>query len=84
MAKIRHIANCVRDHDLNYVATAKSSKHDFSVHVLDHLSGDFDFTWNCVLPHGRSNGILPGIQFFSMYLLTILAGEFHIKFHLIN
>lgn len=72
----------MRDHGFDFVAITESGRHDFLVHVHDHLSGGFDFTWRCLPPRGRSGGILLGIQTSSMDLLALSVGEFHIKFHL--
>lgn len=84
LAKHLHIADCVREHELDFVAIMKSGRRDFPGHVLDHLSGGFDFTLNWIPPRGRSRGILLGIKTTSMELLAFSSGEFHIKLHLRN
>ena len=50
LAKHLHIAGCVRDHDLDFVAISEAGRRDFPMHVLNRLSGGFDFTWHCLPP----------------------------------
>src|SRR5437016_6518482 len=84
LAKHLHIAQCVRDHDLDFVAILEAGRRDFPVHVLNRLASGQDFTWHCLPPRGRSGGILLGVKTSSMDVLAFSVGEFHIKFHLRN
>ena len=79
LAKHLHIADCVREHELDFVTITESGRRDFPVQTLDHLAGGYEFTWKCIPPRGRSWGILLGIKDTSMELLDFSSGEFHIK-----
>ena len=57
LAKHLHIADCVRDHDLDFVAISEVGRQGFPVHVLNRLYGGLDFTWHYLPPRGRSGGI---------------------------
>ena len=61
LAKHKHVSDCVREHELDFVAISKVGKCDVCPHVLDHLSGGFDYTWHSLLARGSSGGILLGI-----------------------
>lgn len=84
LAKHKHVSDCVREHGLDFVAISEAGKCDFRPHVLDHLSGGFDYAWHSLPARGRSGGILLGIMTTTMDLLAFSIGEFHIKFHLRN
>ena len=84
LAKHIHIADCVREHELDFVAITESGRRDFPVQTLDHLAGGYEFTWKWIPPRGRSGGILLGIKDNSLELLDFMHGEFHIKLHLRN
>ena len=45
LAKRLHIAQCVRDHHLEFVPISETGRHDFPVSVLNRLSGSVEFTW---------------------------------------
>ena len=46
LAKHKHVGDCVREHGLDFVAILEAGKCDCRPHVLDHLSGGFDYTWH--------------------------------------
>src|SRR6266511_3982976 len=84
LAKHLHVADCVRDHDLDFVAISEAGRRDFPVHVLNRLSGGLEFTWHCLPPRGKSGGILLGVKTNSMEVLAFSDGDFYIKCHLRN
>ena len=84
LAKHKHIADCVKDHSLDFVAITESGKRDFPTRDLDHFSCGFDYEWHVLPPTGRSGGILLGINSTYLQLLSTSKGEYHIKFHLRN
>jgi hypothetical protein len=61
-------------------------KQDMSKTNLARLSGGANFVWHCLPPHGRSGGILLGVNTEMLYLSfsLIVEGEFYIKYHLCN
>ena len=84
LAKHLHIAQCIRDHNLDFVAISETGRRDFPATVLNRISGGFDFQWYCRPPRGRSGGILLGVNPNSMDVLAISDEDFHIKFHIRN
>ena len=84
LAKHLHIADCVKEHDLDFVAISETGRRDFPMHTLNHLSGGIEFIWKWIPPRGRSGGILIGVRDSSFELLDDSFGEFHIKLHLRN
>ena len=84
LAKHLHIADYIKDHELDFVAITESGRRDFPTHILDHLSGGIEFVWKWIPPRDRSGGILLGVRGSSLELLDYSVGEFHIKFHLRN
>ena len=84
LAKHLHITQCIRDHQLDFLAISETGRRDFPDSVLNRLSGCFDFTSHYRPPHGRLGGILLGVKSDSMEVLAFLDGDFHIKFHIRN
>jgi hypothetical protein len=84
LAKHVHIADCCRDHNLDFVAISETAKRDYSSSLLNRLSGGIDFEWVSHPPRGRSGGILVGVRADTMEILASSDGEFHIKLHVRN
>ena len=84
LAKPKHISDCVRDHSLDFVAISECGKRDFPTRDLNHFSCGNDYEWHILSPSRRSGGILLGIHFTYLKLLSASKGEYHIKFHLRN
>jgi mannosylglycoprotein endo-beta-mannosidase len=84
LAKHVHIADCCRDHNLDFVALSETGRRDYSPSLLNRLSGGIDFEWVSRPPRGRSGGILVGVRADTMEILASSTGEFHIKLHVRN
>ena len=84
LAKHSHFADCVRDHNLDFLAITETGRREFAQSLLNRLSGGIEFDWYSRPPHGRSGGILLGIRTESMEVLEVTDGDFHIKMHLRN
>ena len=84
LAKHLHIAQCIQDHNLDFVAISKTGRRDFPVSVLNRLSRSLDFHWYSHPPRWRSGGILLGVNSNSMDVLAVSDADFHIKFHIRN
>jgi hypothetical protein len=54
LAKYLHIAHCIIDHRLDFVAISETGRRDFSQTLLDRLSGGVEFEWTSRPPRGRS------------------------------
>jgi hypothetical protein len=84
LAKHVHIADCCRDHNLDFVALSETGRRDYSPSLHNRLSGGIDFEWVSRPPRGRSGGILVGVRADTMEILASSTGEFHIKLHVRN
>jgi hypothetical protein len=84
LAKHLHIAHCIIDHKLDFVAISETGRRDFSQTLLDRLSGGVEFEWTSRLPRGRSGGILLGVRTDTMEVLASSGGDYHIKLHIRN
>ena len=84
LAKHVRIADSIRDHSLDFVGISETGKRDFSVSLLNRISGGVDFTWISRPPRGRSGGLLLGIRNDTMDVLASSDGDFYIKVHLRN
>jgi hypothetical protein len=84
LAKHLHIAHCINDHNLDFVAISETGRRDFSQTLLDRLSGGVEFEWTSQPPRGRSGGILLGVRVDTMEVLNRSGGDYHIKLHIRN
>ena len=82
LAKHVHIVDCIKEHNLDFAAISETGRRDFSVSLLNRLSGGLDFTWISHPPRGRSGGILVGVRSETMEVLASTDGDFHIKLHI--
>jgi hypothetical protein len=79
-----HIAHCIIDHKLDFVAILETGRRDFSQTLLNRLSGGVEFEWTCRPPRGRLGGILLGVRTDTMEVLASSGGNYHIKLHIRN
>jgi hypothetical protein len=49
LAKHLHVAHCINDHNLDFVAISEIGRRDFSQRLLDRLSGGVDFEWTSAI-----------------------------------
>lgn len=64
------------------MALLETGRSNFSNPFLRHLAGGLDFAWYCLPPHGRSGGILVGVNTTSLHVNRIDTGDYCVKFHL--
>jgi hypothetical protein len=50
LAKHLHIAHCIKDHNLDFVAILETGRRDFSQRLLNRLAGGVDFEWTAQPP----------------------------------
>ena len=83
--KHRFVSDIVREKDLiHFLALSETGKRDCSQFFLKNLVGGKDFLWHCKPPHGRSGGMLLGVNISFFYIGEIEEGDFFIKFKLRN
>jgi hypothetical protein len=74
LAKHLFFADCIRDHNLDFLAILETGKQEFPQSLLNRLSGGADFVWHSRPPCGRSGGILVGIKTNTMDVLACSDG----------
>jgi hypothetical protein len=84
LAKHLHIAHCINDHNLDFVAISENRRRKFSQRLLDHLSGGKEFEWTSQPLRGRSGGILLAVRTYTMEVMARLGRDYHIKLHIHN
>ena len=84
LAKTRFLSDVTKEQQLDFIALLETGKKDFAPHTLSGLCGGKNFLWHWTEPHGRSGGMLLGVNLESFDLGSIEEGDFYIKFHLRN
>jgi hypothetical protein len=76
------VQESIREFKLDFIALLETGRSNFSLHLLRYMSGGYDFSWFCLPPHGRSGGILVGINNSSFQVKHVTTGDFCVKIHL--
>jgi hypothetical protein len=82
LAKHIFLAELVKEEQINFVAISKTGRDSFPAHVLKNLCAGHDFLWLTMAPHGRSGGILLGVDLIVFDIGAIDEGDFYVKFTL--
>jgi hypothetical protein len=82
LAKHRFLAELVREEQVNFIALCETGRETFPDHVLKNLCVGRDFLWHARAPHGRSGGILLGVDLSVFDIGAIDEGDFYVKFTL--
>jgi hypothetical protein len=82
LAKHRFLAKLVKEEQINFIAVSKIGRDSFPDHVLKNLWAGHDFLWHIMAPHGRSGGILLGVDLSIFDIGAIDEGDFYVKFTL--
>jgi hypothetical protein len=56
------VSDLTKKNDLSFIAISESGRSDFMLRFLKNLCGGRDFLWHSKAPHGRSGGILLGVD----------------------
>jgi exonuclease III len=82
LAKTGFISDTVREQNLDFVALLETGKKDFSQSALNNFCAGRNFLWHWTEPHGRSGGILLGVNLDTLDVGSIDDGDFFVKFKL--
>ena len=82
LAKHRFLAELVKEEQINFIALSETGRVSFPHHVLKNLCAGHDFIWHTMAPHGRSRGMLLGVDLSVFDIGAIDEGDFYIKFTL--
>ena len=84
LAKIKFLADTTKEQSLDFIALLETGKKDFSPTGLNGLCNGRNFVWHWTEPHGRSGGILLGVNADEFDVGSIEEGDFFVKFKLRN
>jgi hypothetical protein len=82
LAKHRFLVELVKKEKINFSALSETDRESFPDHVLNNLCVGRDFLWHTMAPHGRSGGILLGVDLAAFDTGAIDEGDFYVKFTL--
>jgi len=82
LAKHRFLSDLVKEEQINFIALSETGRDDFPDRILKNLCAGRDFLWHCMAPHGRSGGILLGVDLQVFDIGAIAEGDFYVKFTL--
>jgi len=82
LAKHLFVKEAIREHRLDFIALLETGRSNFAVPFLKQLAAGLDFSWFCLPPHGRSGGILVGINTATLHVSKVYMGDFCVKLHL--
>ena len=82
MAKHRFLADLVKEEQINFIALSETGRDEFPDHILKKLCAGREFIWHSMAPHGRSGGILLGVDLEVFDIGAIAEGDFYVKFTL--
>jgi hypothetical protein len=75
LAKTRFLRETSKEQNLVFIALLEIGK-DFSQVSLNNFSGERNFVWHWTTPHGRSGGILLGVNLDVLDVGSIDDGDF--------
>jgi exonuclease III len=73
------VKESIREYDLDFIALLETGRSNFEVHFLRELAAGKDFAWFCLPPHGRSGGILVGINTTTLLVNRVDSGDYCVK-----
>ena len=62
LAKHRFLSDLVKEEQISFIALSETGRDDFPDRILNNLCAGRDFLWHSMAPHGRSGGILLGVD----------------------
>jgi exonuclease III len=81
-AKHLFVKEAIREHKLDFIALLETGRSNFSIPFLNQLAAGYNFSWFCLPPHGRSGGIVVGINSDTLQVLKVDTGDFCVKLHI--
>jgi hypothetical protein len=84
LKKHKFVSDLTKENELSFIAISELGRSDFMSRFLKNLCGGRDFLWHGKTPHGRSRGILLGVDQRMFDLGSIDEREMYIKFQSCN
>ena len=72
----------ISEHKLDFIALLETGRSNFTIPFLQQLTPGVDFAWFCLPPHGRSGGILVGINTSTLQVNKVVTGDYCVKMYL--
>jgi hypothetical protein len=82
LAKTRFLRETSTEQNLAFFALLETGKKNFCQQSLNNFSGERNFVWHWTAPHGRSGGLLLGVNLDVLDVGSIDDGDFFVKFRL--
>ena len=82
MAKHIFLSDLVKEEQISFIALSETGRDEFPDRILKNLCAGRDFLWHSMAPHGRSGGILLGVDLQVFDIGAIAEGDFYVKFTL--
>jgi exonuclease III len=73
------VKESIREYDLDFIALLETGRSNFEVHFLREFAAGKFFAWFCLPPHGRSGGILVGINTTTLVVNRVDSGDYCVK-----
>jgi hypothetical protein len=84
LKKHRFISELMKENNLSFIAMSEIGRSDFMSRTLKNLCGGRDFLWHNKAPHGRSGGILLGVDQQLFDIDSIDEGVLYVKIKICN
>ena len=81
-AKHLFVKEAISEHKLDFIALLETRRSNFTIPFLNQLGAGYNFAWFCLPPHGRSRGILVGINSDTLQVLKVTTSDFCVKLHI--
>jgi hypothetical protein len=79
LAKTKLLRETSKEQNLAFIALLETGKKDFPQVALNNFSGGRNFVWHWTTPHGRSSGILLGVNLDVLDVGSIDDGDFFVE-----
>jgi hypothetical protein len=73
------VQESIREHRLDFIALLETGRSNFTMPFLKHWAAGKNFAWFCLPPHGRSGGILVGINSDTLQVRHVETGDYCVK-----
>ena len=74
----------MREEQIEFIALMETGRDSFPDATLKNLCAGRDYLWHSMAPHGRSGGLLLGVDLSTFDIGDISKGDYYVKFTLHN
>jgi hypothetical protein len=73
------VKEAILEHRLDFIALLEVGRSNFTIPFLSNLAAGQNFAWFCLQPHGRSGGILVGVNTTTLVVNRVDSGDYCVK-----